>query len=64
MMIAAKFHDDVTVNNEAYARIGAVKLPDINILEIELLQSLEFRLVVEADTYVELLLHLEDYDPA
>lgn len=46
-MIAAKFFDDCYYNNEYYARVGGISNAEINVLEIELLNAINFNLYVD-----------------
>lgn len=51
MMVAAKFHDDVFFSNTYYARIGGVKVQEINALEARFVQLLEWKFQVLPEEY-------------
>lgn len=46
-MLAAKFFDDVYYNNEYYAKVGGISNKEINQLEIEFLNYINFNLYVD-----------------
>lgn len=46
VMLAAKFFDDHFYNNEYYARVGGMSNKEINVLEIEFLNLINFTLHV------------------
>jgi len=46
-MLAAKFFDDFYFSNEYYAKIGGISTREMNMLEIEFLNSINFTLHVE-----------------
>jgi Cyclin. len=46
-MIAAKFFDDHFYNNEYYAKVGGISNKEINSLEIEFLNYVNFSLYVD-----------------
>ena len=45
-MLAAKFYDDTYLNNDMYARIGGIRVEELNALELEFLFFIDFSLVV------------------
>lgn len=47
VMLAAKFFDDRFYNNEYYARVGGISNKEINVLEIEFLNLVNFNLHVD-----------------
>lgn len=51
IMVAAKFWDDVYYSNSHYARVGGVKLYELNMLEEQFLQLNGWRLHVVPDEY-------------
>ncbi|CAM6118877.1 unnamed protein product [Calypogeia fissa] len=59
VMVAAKMLDDVHFNNAFYARVGGVSVVELNRLEIELLDRLDFRLQVPAPEFEFYCTHLE-----
>jgi hypothetical protein len=64
VMVAAKFADDFFYKNEYYAKIGGISKMDINTLELELLNQLNYHLFVterELMVYVD---RLEAYRDA
>jgi hypothetical protein len=50
-MVAAKFFDDVYYSNGYYARVGGVRLKEMNLLEVRLLDLLQWRLFVSPTEY-------------
>jgi hypothetical protein len=50
-MVAAKFFDDVYYSNGYYARVGGVRLKEMNLLEVRLLDLLQWRLFVSPMEY-------------
>jgi hypothetical protein len=44
-------HDDEFFKNEYYARVGGISKQEINNLELEFLNLLNFKLFVDAGTY-------------
>jgi len=46
MMLAAKFQDDVFYTNTFYAKVGGLKLDELNVLEQKMLELLDYRLLV------------------
>lgn len=46
-MLAAKFYDDQYYNNEYYSRVGGITKKEINELEIEFLNYINFNLYVD-----------------
>jgi hypothetical protein len=50
-MLAAKFYDDKYYNNQYYALIGGIKVKELNMLEINFLNSLDYWLFVEPAVY-------------
>jgi hypothetical protein len=62
-MIAAKFLDDDKISNKSYAQIGGIKnVSDLNLLEIEFLQVINYSLMCDRETFEEILALLEDDD--
>lgn len=56
-MVSAKFLDDAKINNAAYAKIGGIKeVQELNLLEIEFLQSLNYILKIDRATFNDVLL--------
>lgn len=56
VMVAAKFIDDFRLSNKDFARIGGISNSEMNILELELLKTLDFNLSVDRhlfETYAE-----------
>jgi len=56
VLISAKFLDDRYFNNAFYAKVGGVSTVELNRLELEMLQLLEFRLSVTPEQLVGVLL--------
>lgn len=46
-MVAAKFFDDFYFSNEYFAKVGGITTAEINLLEIEFLNLVNFSLHVE-----------------
>jgi hypothetical protein len=51
VMLAAKFFDDMYLDNQHYAAVGGVPKIEMNILELEFLFLLEFNLFVTTADY-------------
>lgn len=45
-MVAAKFIDDFKLSNRDFAKIGGISNSEMNLLELDFLKTLEFRLTV------------------
>ena len=58
MLLAIKFHDDLHLSNEDFAKVGGVSLDELNILELEMLGTLEFDLTVETEVFFTYLVNL------
>jgi hypothetical protein len=48
ILIAIKWHDDEYYKNEYYAKVGGISVADINLLEMEFLNLIGFKLFVDA----------------
>lgn len=51
VMIAAKFHDDVYYSNTHYARVGGVKVKELNRLETHFLAMMQWRFNASREEY-------------
>lgn len=51
MLVAAKFHDDVFYSNAYYAKIGGLKVPELNALEAQFIKMLDWKFQVQAEEY-------------
>lgn len=51
VMLAAKFYDDRYYNNEYYSRVGGISKKEINQLEVEFLNYINFNLYVEPELF-------------
>lgn len=51
MMVAAKFFDDSFFINSYYARVAGVRAPELNDLEVQFLQFLDWRLFVPPEEF-------------
>uniref|UniRef100_A0A6T9AUW3 Cyclin n=1 Tax=Noctiluca scintillans TaxID=2966 RepID=A0A6T9AUW3_NOCSC len=51
VMLAVKFFDDVYYSNAYYAKVGGVKLKEVNTLEAQFLQLIDWRLHVTPQEY-------------
>lgn len=51
ILVAAKFHDDMYYANAYYAKVGGIPLKEVNALEAELLQRLNWTVVVAPNEY-------------
>lgn len=56
VLLSAKFLDDRYFNNAFYAKVGGVSTAELNRLELEMLQLLEFRMSVTPEQLVAVLL--------
>jgi hypothetical protein len=51
MLCAIKYQDDEYYKNEFYAKVGGIPLVELNILELEFLNLLEYRMYVDPKLY-------------
>jgi len=51
ILIAAKLYDDTTYDNKYYAHVGGVPLREINSLELQFVQLLEYELNVDVELF-------------
>lgn len=61
VMIAAKFHDDVSWGSSHYAAVGGVNVKELNALEHAFLQALDWKLTVNAEEYEFYRAYMEAY---
>lgn len=59
VLLAAKFLDDVYYSNAFYANVGGITTAELNMLEIELLKRLDYRLHVHPEALEQAALALE-----
>ena len=60
-MLSAKFFDDYFYNNAFYAKLGGVASIEMNSLELEFLQLLNFSLFVSPEVYLKYHAELRNY---
>eukprot|EP01017_Pseudomicrothorax_dubius_P005517 TRINITY_DN11414_c0_g1_i4.p1 TRINITY_DN11414_c0_g1~~TRINITY_DN11414_c0_g1_i4.p1 ORF type:complete len:209 (-),score=34.43 TRINITY_DN11414_c0_g1_i4:149-775(-) len=53
LLISAKFHDDIPVSNQLFAKLGGVRLSELNSLEVVFLDLLSFNVAVEDSVFDE-----------
>ena len=51
MMLAVKFFDDVYYSNAYYAKVGGVKGPEMNVLELHFLRLIDWQLFVSPEEF-------------
>jgi hypothetical protein len=51
VVVAAKFHDDFFYSNTYYAKVGGVRLREMNTLESEFVRLIDWRLYVVSDEF-------------
>lgn len=51
--IAAKFFDEIYYTNAYYAKVGGLSLKELNLLEIEFLNLIDYRLYVDSDIFFQ-----------
>ena len=51
--IAAKFYDEKYFTNEYYAKVGGISLKEFNLLEVEFLHMIDYRLFVDEKLFVQ-----------
>jgi len=51
MVLAAKFHDDCFYSNSFYAKVGGLKIEELNGLERKMLQLLDYKLLVQPEEF-------------
>jgi hypothetical protein len=61
MMIAAKYHDDLFYNNAYYAKLGGLSLPELNLLELEVLETLNYSMFVSNELFEKYSSQLNNY---
>ena len=61
-VISCKFLEDCHFNNSFYAKIAGISLTEFNILEIEMLQKLDYNLYVNESEYDEYLNKLQQQE--
>ncbi len=44
-------HNDFYYDNDSYAKIGCLQMEELNMLEMELLEKLDFKVWIEEDEY-------------
>jgi len=49
--VAAKFHDDVYYSNDYYSKVGGIPTCELKAQELQLLQLLQWRLMVTEEDY-------------
>lgn len=54
LLVSAKCLDDLFLNNLDYARISGVSLQELNLMEVEFLSLLDFKVQVDTDHYVRI----------
>ena len=54
VLISAKFFDDAFLNNACYAKIGGVETKEMNMLELEFLFLLDFKVFVTTEEYQQI----------
>jgi len=59
VLVAAKFLDDIYYSNAYYAKVGGIPTAELNALELELLQRLDFRLHISPERLEQYCAHLE-----
>jgi len=58
VMLAVKFFDDVYYSNAYYAKVGGVKIKEVNVLEAQFLQLIDWRLHVTPEEYEQYRSHV------
>ena len=58
VVVAIKFYDDKFFDNEYYSKVGGVPCVEMNLIEIEILQMLDYDLVVKAEEYEKYMEHI------
>jgi len=51
MLIAVKFNEDVFYTNKHYAQVGGVTTRELNLLEREFLQMLDWKVTIDKEEY-------------
>ena len=51
MMLAVKFFDDTYYSNAYYAKVGGVKAPEMNVLEVHFLRLIDWHLYVSPEEF-------------
>lgn len=61
IMLSAKFLDDLFYNNAFYAKLGGVSVTELNGLELEFLEKIQFSLYVSPESYNKYLSELQRF---
>ena len=61
IVLAIKFSDDIYADNVVYSKIGGVALQELNLLEVEMLNMLQFNLFVSPQLYLQYLAELQSH---
>jgi hypothetical protein len=61
LMVAAKYHDDLFYNNAYFAKLGGIPLSELNMLEVEFLQMLNFSMFVDALVFEKYQIQLQNF---
>ena len=62
ILISIKFNDDDYFDNKFYADVGGIELEEINSLEIELLDLLDWKLYIDKELYGQYQSYFEKYN--
>lgn len=52
IVVAAKFNDDLRLNNKDFAKIGGISLDELFVLELDFMKSIKFQLKVSSEEYL------------
>jgi hypothetical protein len=61
LMVAAKYHDDLFYNNAYFAKLGGISLSELNMLEVEFLQMLNFSMFVDPIVFEKYQIQLQNF---
>jgi len=62
VVIAIKYNEDDYYSNTFYAKVGGIKMEEMNSLEVEYLRLLKYTLFVDADLYSKYKVYLMHYE--
>ena len=51
MMLASKMHDEKVFSNTDFGKLGGLKVKEINLLEVNFLETIGFNLLVSEETF-------------
>ena len=60
-LMSIKFNEDITVDTKTYSEIAGVSINDLNILEYQICNALDFSFYIEADFYQQYFIYFSKF---